>query len=151
MILNESKPKNPKRFDDIPKSLGRRPKVLDSRIERIRRIVRSYGVNTRTYSGKYSEALKDYKKVIESLGCEVTFTNGSDTEGTQSKTFSMTIKYDDGMVIDGMVKVVPNKNEGTYKTGMVLWPIEDHELNEDYIRNVVSESIRKFRRKNNLI
>lgn len=115
--INESKPKNLANVKSVDKFLGRKPKSIKSRIAKIDRIVKKYGIDSRAYDSS-SSALSDYKTAISSLGGELSI-NGTSTEGT----YGISILFEDGMRIDGYIKVFPNENG--CETSIILWPREE--------------------------
>ena len=69
--INESRPKNLENVDDIDKFLGRNPKSIKARINRIYKIVKKYGIDSRLYHDENWQAINDYYEAISSLGCDV--------------------------------------------------------------------------------
>lgn len=150
-MLSEGRPRNiPEKDEDgnqnFDKEKGRRPKSAKARIERIKRIVDKYGLDSRIYGDKNWQAIDDYISAIESLGCEVEcwcedegHTDHNPTHGmNKSKEFKIKISYDDGMVIGGIIKCMARGTVkhpfSEYDTSIVLWP---KPLNESVsIRNI---------------
>ena len=148
--LNESMPKSLERHDEIDKFMGRKPKTIKARINQIYRIVKKYGIDSRLYSDEHWQAVEDYYKAIESLGCEVEMKPCGDirhidsleSDGgycdyaedgmPRSKQYAVKIKYDDGMSVDGYIKCMAagtvSDPFSKYDTCIVLWPKNNREL-----------------------
>lgn len=145
--LSEAMYKNVDEFGDVDKLIGRRPKSLKSRINQIYKLVHKYGIDSRLYHDEGWQAIKDYHKVISSMGCDVDIkpcanlgTHGFESMESdggytdydandnmpRSKQYAIRISFDDGMAVDGYIKCMA---AGTvedpfsrYDTCMVLWP-----------------------------
>ena len=148
--LNESMPKSLERHDEVDKFMGRKPKTMKARINQIYRIVKKYGIDSRLYSDEHWQAVEDYYKAIESLGCEVEMKPCGDirhidsleSDGgycdyaedgmPRSKQYAVKIKYDDGMSVDGYIKCMAagtvSDPFSKYDTCIVLWPKNNREL-----------------------
>ena len=118
--INESRPKNLANVSDVEKFKGRRPKSIKARINKIYRIIKKYGIDSRTYSDDHWQALSDYKRAITSLGCEFNcwcedggYTDRDPSDGMpRAKEYKVMITFDDGMVIGGYIKMMAS---GTVK------------------------------------
>lgn len=141
---------------EVDKFLGKHPKTIKSRINQIYKIVHKYGLDSRRYHDDYWKAITDYDKVISSLGCEFSYhcENGgySDYDETdnmpRSKVYNVAITYDDGMKVEGYVKMMA---AGTvedpfesYDTCIILWPKQHNviECTIGQLKQLVSESAR---------
>ena len=144
--INESMPKNPMKVDDggFDKFMGRRPKSIKARINQIYKIVKKYGIDSRSYNDEHWQAIEDYYRAITSLGCEVEMkpcghlSNADSIESDggycdyaedgmpRSKQYAIKIMFDDGMSIDGYIKCMAcgtmEDPFSRYDTCMVLWP-----------------------------
>ena len=154
-MVNEARPKNLANVDDIEKFIGRSPKSIKTRINRIYRIVKKYGIDSRLYSDEHWQAIDDYKEAISSLGGDVTIYPCAelnkpewDLQGDggycdydendhmpRSKQYRVIVEYDDGMKVDGYIKCMA---AGTmedpfarYDTCIVLWPKNNRTLGEN--------------------
>lgn len=151
-VLSESRPKNLKNVADVEKLSGRRPKAAVRRIGRIERLVRKYGINTRLYEDDNWEAIDEYRKVISSLGCEVSIEPCDGPERSMdsggSRQFSVSVVFDDGMCIDGYIRCLVSGDGGGYTTDIIMYPtcstsepVQSGGVDESFIRRVVSEVI----------
>lgn len=142
----ESKPKNPKNTDNFEKPLGRRATNIATRISQIKRVVKKYGIDKRTYDdGEKLQALRDYKRSIEnSLGVSVVISHKRD----EDNEYIVKISYDDGISISGYIRLYDNDNG--YDSSLILWPREENVvsegrktiyLNERALRRLVNEAI----------
>lgn len=119
---------------NIRKLLGRRPKTIRARMNQIYKLVHEYRIDSRKYHDDSWKALRDYQTVIESLADE--FTYWCDDGGYQdrdkedgmprSKVYNIEIRYDDGMVISGYIKMMAAGSVedpfDAYDTCIVMWP-----------------------------
>jgi hypothetical protein len=146
--INESMPKNIANHDEVDKFMGRRPKSIKARINQIYRIVKRYGIDSKTYHDNHWQAKDDYYKAITSLGCEfemrpcadssriddwdnITSDGGytdydPDDHMPRSKQYAIKIMYDDGMNIGGYIKFMAagtmDDPFSSYDTCIILWP-----------------------------
>ena len=176
--INESMPKNPINVSDggFDKFIGRRPKTIKARINQIYKIVKKYGIDSRTYSDEHWQAIEDYYRAITSLGCEVelkpcghiSHADSIESDGgycdydpddhmPRSKQYAIKIMFDDGMNIDGYIKCMAcgtlEDPFSRYDTCMVLWPksnsvLESKEikLTESELKKLVKEATYKILR-----
>lgn len=156
--INEARPKNPMNVDRIDPFVGRKPKTIKARINQIYKLVNKYGLSSRKYHDESWAALDDYKKVIESLGCEFTcwVENGGycdydeHTNMNMSKMYNIEIEYDDGITINGYIKMMAAGSMedpfDAYDTCMILWPKRRMELESKNknINNIVNETIDRY-------
>lgn len=134
MKLNESRPKNIDTAKQIQKLIGRKPISTKGRISNIYKMVKIYGIDSKLYTDDHWQAMSDYKKAIESLGCQFEcwcegggYTDRDPNDGMpRSKEYKLMITYDDGMIIGGYIKLMA---AGTvedpfsrYDTCIILWP-----------------------------
>lgn len=149
--INESRPKNLSNSDDVEKFIGRRPKSIKARINKIYRIVKKYGIDSRRYNDEHWQAIEDYYRAITSLGCEVelkpcaSLNNADSIESDggycdydpydhmpRSKQYAIKIIFDDGMVINGYIKCMAagtvSDPFSSYDTCIVLWPRQNNVL-----------------------
>ena len=145
-VVTESKPKNPKNIENFEKPLGRRATNIATRITQIKRVVKKYGIDKRTYDDDDRlQALRDYKRSIEnSLGVSVVISH----KGVENNEYVVKISYDDGISIGGYIRLYDN--EDGYDTSLILWPKEEKVmsegkktiyLNERSLRRLVNEAI----------
>lgn len=138
--ITESRPQNIANVEQVMKFKGRRPTSVKARINQIYKIVKAYGIDSKLYSDEYWQAKDDYRKAIESLGCEFDYwcENGGYTDYDEydhmprSKKYEVQITFEDGMEISGYMKFMaagtvedPFKR---YDTCIILWPTEKHQL-----------------------
>lgn len=157
--LREAMYKNVNNHDTVDKFIGRRPKSVKARMNQIYRLIHKYGLDSRKYTDETWQAVDDYKKVVESLGCEMEiwvenggYTDYADDGMPRSKVYNCRIVYDDGMVIDGYMKMMAagtiEDPFSSYDTCIVLWPKPKRELaaegKEEIIKNAVNEAIQRF-------
>jgi len=159
--INESRPKNLSNTADVEKFIGRRPKSIKARINQIYRIVKKYGIDSRTYDDEHWQAIEDYYRAITSLGYEVELKpcghiENADSMGSDggycdygedgmphSKQYAIKIiSMEDGMKIDGYIKCM---GKGTtddifslYDTCMILWPKQNNVLESKNINKQMS-------------
>lgn len=149
--INESRPKNLSNSADVEKFIGRRPKSIKARINKIYRIVKKYGIDSRRYNDEHWQAIEDYYRAITSLGCEVelkpcaSLNNADSIESDggycdydpydhmpRSKQYAIKIIFDDGMVINGYIKCMAagtvSDPFSSYDTCIVLWPRQNNVL-----------------------
>ena len=149
--INESMPKNLANHDEVDKFMGRKPKSIKARINQIYRIVKKYGIDSKLYSDEHWQAIKDYYRVISSLGCNVEmkpcasmnhfdsiesdggYTDYDSTDNMpRSKQYAIRITFDDGVSIDGYIKCMAagtvSDPFSKYDTCIVLWPKNNREL-----------------------
>lgn len=143
--INESKPKNLANVKSVDKFLGRRPKSIKSRIAKINRIVKKYGIDTREYDSP-SSAFNDYETAISSLGGNLSINRVSVGNAT-----SISILFEDGMRIDGYIKIFPNDNG--CETSIILWPKEERKsvqenkgmtITEQDLQQIVTEAVNRI-------
>ena len=115
------------------KFMGQHPKTMKGRINLIYKAVNKYGLSSRLYHDDHWQAVRDYDRVISSLGCEFSYwcDNGGYTDYAEdgmprSKEYKVEITFEDGMTIGGYLKMMA---AGTvedpfskYDTAFVLWP-----------------------------
>ena len=157
--LREAMYKNVNNHDTVDKFMGRRPVSAKSRINQIYRIVKKYGLDGRKYTDENWQAVDDYKRVIESLGCQMEiwvenggYTDYADDGMPRSKEYKCQIRYDDGMVLDGYMKMMAAGTIAdpfsSYDTMIMLWPKSKRELaaegKQEIIKNAVNEAIQRF-------
>lgn len=157
--LREAMYKNVNNHDTVDKFMGRRPKSVKARMNQIYRLIHKYGLDSRKYTDETWQAVDDYKKVVESLGCEMEiwvehggYTDYAEDNMPRSKVYNCRIVYDDGMVIDGYMKMMAagtiEDPFSSYDTCIVLWPKSKRELaaegKEEIIKNAVNEAIQRF-------
>lgn len=133
--------------EEFDKAKGRHPKTIKARINRIYNLVKKYGISSRLYKDENWQAVDDYIKAIESLGCEVRVwcENGGYTDYDpsdnmpRSKEYKIEITYEDGMVVGGYIKCMAagtvSNPFARYDTTMVLWPKPKRELSVESITN----------------
>lgn len=149
--INESRPKNLSNSDDVEKFIGRKPKSIKARINKIYRIVKKYGIDSRKYHDEHWQAIEDYYRAITSLGCEVEMkpcasmnhADSLESDGgycdydpydhmPRSKQYAIKIIFDDGMVINGYIKCMAagtvSDPFSSYDTCIVLWPRQNNVL-----------------------
>ena len=149
--INESMPKSLERHDEVDKFMGRKPKSIKARINQIYKIVKKYGIDSKLYSDENWQAIKDYYRVISSLGCEVDmkpcasinhfdsmesdggYTDYDSTDNMpRSKQYAIRITFDDGVSIDGYIKCMAagtvSDPFSRYDTCIVLWPKNNRQL-----------------------
>ena len=138
-----AKPKNPSNAKKIQTLLGRKPSSVRARIAQITKLVGMYGLDSRKYHDDSWQALRDYDKVISSLGCEFTYwcENGGYTDRDpqdgmpRSKVYNVKITYPDGMAIGGYIKMMAAGTVSdpfdAYDTCIVLWPKTKNDLTEN--------------------
>ena len=149
--INESRPKNLSNSADVEKFIGRKPKSIKARINKIYRIVKKYGIDSRRYNDEHWQAIEDYYRAITSLGCEVemkpcaSLNNADSIESDggycdydpydhmpRSKQYAIKIIFDDGMVINGYIKCMAagtvSDPFSSYDTCIVLWPRQNNVL-----------------------
>lgn len=166
--LNESRPKNPSKNDEIDKLMGKKPTLLKTRIKQIEKMVKKYGIESRTYSDNEYQVFEDYEKVIKSLGGIMSYwkiDNGynenfedhyeyeSDME-PEVKEYKCVIEYDDGMKIVGNIDLMPAGTMGepfsSFKSCMYLRKQEAPVLGESYqlkacdIKRIIKEVKKKI-------
>lgn len=100
--------------------------------------------------------MRDYDKVISSLGCEFSYwcENGGYTDRDpndgmpRSKEYKVMITFDDGMVIGGYIKLMAcgtvEDPFSAYDTCIILWPRKQSELGENRIVTVSTDKIRSL-------
>lgn len=151
--------------DEIEPFTGRRPKSIKARINQIYKLVNKYGLSSRKYHDEHWQAMDDYDKVITAMGCEFTYwcENGGYTDYDKhtnmpmSKLYNIRISYDDGMEIEGYVKMMAAGSMedpfDSYDTCMVLWPkqrikenkldhIMKYRLTESNLRGIIREAVK---------
>lgn len=144
--------------EEFPKFMGRRPKSIKARIERIHKRCNEYGLSSQKFHDDAWAAVGFYKRVIESLGYEVEIwvENGGyrdydpQDHMPRSKQYEIRITADDGMVIEGYIKcMAAGSVQGpfdAYDTMMSLWPKPKRSYNEAVktsdLRNLIRESLR---------
>ena len=154
--INEAKPKNLANVDKVDKFLGRRPTSIKGRINKIYRLIKKYGIDSRCYHDDHWQAMRDYDKVISSLGCEFSYwcedggyTDRDPNDGMpRSKEYKVMITFDDGMVIGGYIKLMAcgtvEDPFSAYDTCIILWPRKQSELGENRIVTVSTDKIRSL-------
>ena len=154
--INESRPKNLANVSDVEKFKGRRPKSIKARINKIYRIIKKYGIDSRTYSDDHWQALSDYKRAITSLGCEFNcwcedggYTDRDPSDGMpRAKEYKVMITFDDGMVIGGYIKMMASGTVkdpfSSYDSCIVLWSKEQSKIKEEKILEVTNEDIQRL-------
>ena len=147
--INESRPKNLATADEIEGFLGRTPKHMSSRINRIYKLVNDvYGIDKKKYSDEAWEAVDLYRKALDSFGwvsdveiypCANPDKPDWDIRGDggycdydpsdhmpRSKQYKVNITCVDGMAIGGYIKCMAagtvSDPFSSYDTCMVLWP-----------------------------
>lgn len=151
--------KLPGEGEDFPKYLGRRPKNIKARINRIYRICDAYGLSTQKFHDEAWAAIGYYKRAIESLGYEVEIwvKNGGycdydpQDHMPRSKQYEIRITADDGMVIEGYIKCMAAGSVkdpfDAYDTCMVLWNKPKRSYNESIkksdLRRMIQESLKQ--------
>lgn len=142
--ITESKPKNPKNIENFDKPLGRRATNVSTRIAQIKRVVKKYGIDNRSYDdAEKTQALEDYKRSIEnSLNVSVDIASSEREDGDE---YSIKIRYNDGITISGYIKLTDDDG-GRYESSLILWPKEDKpiktiHLSEHALRMLVNEAI----------
>ena len=149
--INESRPKNLSNSADVEKFIGRKPKSIKARINKIYRIVKKYGIDSRRYNDEHWQAIEDYYRAITSLGCEVEMkpcasmnhADSLESDGgycdydpydhmPRSKQYAIKIIFDDGMTINGYIKCMAagtvSDPFSSYDTCIVLWPRQNNVL-----------------------
>ena len=143
--------------EDFPKFMGRRPKSIKARIERIYKRCNEYGLSSQKFHDDAWAAIGHYKRAIESLGYEVDIwvENGGyrdyDPQDNmpRSKQYEIRITADDGMVIEGYIKCMAAGSVqdpfDAYDTMMFLWPKPKRTYNEsiksDRLRQILREAL----------
>ena len=112
---------------EVSKFVGRRPKTVRARINRIYKKVHEYRIDSRLYKDDHWQCVDDYASVIESLGGELNILGERDKEGyPMSKVWDIEISYDDGMVISGYIKAMAAGSVDVpfdrYDTCIIMWP-----------------------------
>ena len=118
---------------EVSKFVGRRPKTVRARINRIYKKVHEYRIDSRLYKDDHWQCVDDYASVIESLGgelniwCEGGGYCDRDKDGyPMSKVWNIERSYDDGMVISGYIKAMAagsvNDPFDRYDTCIIMWP-----------------------------
>jgi hypothetical protein len=147
--INESRPKNLATADEIEGFLGRTPKHMSSRINRIYKLVNDvYGIDKKKYSDEAWEAVDLYRKALDSFGwvsdveiypCANPDKPDWDIRGDggycdydpsdhmpRSMQYKVNITCVDGMAIGGYIKCMAagtvSDPFSSYDTCMVLWP-----------------------------
>ena len=144
--------------EEFPKFMGRRPKSIKARIERIHKRCNEYGLSSQKFHDDAWAAVGFYKRVIESLGYEVEIwvekggycDYDPQDHMPRSKQYEIRITADDGMVIEGYIKCMAagsvNDPFDAYDTMMSLWPKPKRSYNESVkmsdLRNLIRESLR---------
>ena len=151
--IRESMYKNIDKHENIDKLKGRKPLSVKARINQIYRLLNRYGLQAKRYSDDHWQAVDDYQRAIESLGCEmeVWVENGGYTDYDpsdnmpRSKEYKCRISYDDGMVIDGYMKMMACGTTedpfSTYDTAIILWPKPKRSLGETHERAINEEAL----------
>lgn len=143
--------------EEFPKFMGRRPKSIKSRINRIYKRCDEYGLSSQKFHDDAWAAIGHYKRAIESLGYEVEIwvENGGyrdydpQDHMPRSKQYEIIITADDDMVIEGYIKCMAAGSVkdpfDAYDTCMVLWPKQKRSYNESIrtseLRQMVREAI----------
>lgn len=143
--------------EEFPKFMGRRPKNIKARIERIHKRCNEYGLSSQKFHDDVWAAVGFYKRVIESLGYEVEIwvENGGyrdydpQDHMPRSKQYEIRITADDGMVIEGYIKCMAAGSVqdpfDAYDTMMSLWPKPKRSYNESIktsdLRKIIRESL----------
>ncbi len=154
-MVSESRPKNLANVDGIDSFKGRRPTSIKTRINRIYRIVKEYGIDSRLYHDEAWKAIDDYREAISSFGCDVDifpcanldkpdwdlqgdggYTDYDENDHMpRSKQYKVNITYDDGMKISGYIKCMAAGTVedpfSSYDTCIVLWPKNNKQLGEN--------------------
>lgn len=154
-MVTESRPKNLANVDGIDSFKGRRPTSIKTRINRIYRIVKEYGIDSRLYHDEAWKAIDDYREAISSFGCDVDifpcanldkpdwdlqgdggYTDYDENDHMpRSKQYKVDITYDDGMKISGYIKCMAAGTVedpfSSYDTCIVLWPKNNKQLGEN--------------------
>ena len=151
--IRESMYKNIDKHEDIDKLKGRKPLSVKARINQIYRLLNRYGLQSKRYSDDHWQAVDDYQRAIESLGCEMDIwvENGGYTDYDpydnmpRSKEYKCRISYDDGMAIDGYMKMMAcgtiEDPFSTYDTAIILWPKPKRSLGEAHERTINEETL----------
>ena len=155
-VLNEAMYRNVPDDGNIPPFAGRRPKSIKSRMNQIYSLVNKYGLSSRLYHDDAWKAVSDYKKVIESMGYKVSFSVDNGGYGDydpndnmpRSKTYNILIEAEDGMEIEGYVKMMAAGSVkdpfDAYDTCMVLWPKPKRRYDENLIKQTFGELIKEI-------
>ena len=144
--------------EEFPKFMGRRPKSIKARIDRIHKRCNEYGLSSQKFHDDAWAAVGFYKRAIESLGYEVEIwvENGGyrdydpQDHMPRSKQYEIRITADDGMVIEGYIKCMAAGSVrdpfDAYDTMISLWPKPKRSYNEaiktSNLRNIIRESLR---------
>ena len=155
-VLNEAMYRNVPDDGNIPPFAGRRPKSIKSRMNQIYSLVNKYGLSSRLYHDDAWKAVSDYKKIIESMGYKVSFSVDNGGYGDydpndnmpRSKTYNILIEAEDGMEIEGYVKMMAAGSVkdpfDAYDTCMVLWPKPKRRYDESLIKQTFGELLKEW-------
>lgn len=156
-VLNEAMwTRMPGEGEDFPPFKGRKPKTPKARINQIYSLVQKYGLSSKRYKDDHWQATDDYDRLLRSLGYDVDWSveNGgygdySEFTGRDmSKTYNIVLTAEDGMQIEGYIKMcAAGSNEDpfdTYDTCMILWNKPKRRYDESKINEVTNCVIRNI-------
>lgn len=140
---------------NFPPFKGRKPKTPKARINQIYSLVQKYGLSSKKYKDDHWQAADDYDKLFKALGYDVDWSvndggYGDYSEFTgrdMSKTYNIILTAEDGMQIEGYVKMcAAGSNEDpfdAYDTCMILWNKPKRRYNESKIYEVTKRVLRR--------
>ena len=122
-LLQEANYRKVDNIDTFGKNKGRRPTGKDKRVERIKSMVKKYGLSSKIHHNDISDTIEKYEKVITWLGCEFSC-HEKETTNDRLREFDVQITYEDGMTINGYIRVEAQGDEENpfkeYTTSLLL-------------------------------